>query len=239
MNRHRLVLLAAPCLLLMACRAEAVSFSLSQSGGTWNTIYAQGFSPSVDATPDPGLSAGDLVSLDSFTFYKSGVADAASDIRLAITEGLYYDYTTPLTTGSAALAGLSDNTIASTAGLATNDAIAFSFTGVDLTYGNDYGAVFVTESGGVLTPVLVSALTANYVETAPGSGVFVPETNYGGIDNFNYATSNFINNGFFNAFSRAGDAAFFAEFSVVPEPSCLLLLALVAPLAGAARGRRG
>lgn len=216
---------------------HAAEFTISQPGGTWNTIYGQGFSPSVGAMPDLGLGPGEPVTLESFTFYKSGLADSAADIRLAVLDAFYYDFNTPLTTGSASLVGLSDNTVASTAALAEFDPIAFTFTGLDLTNGSDYGAIFVNVGGGgEVTPVLVSALTGNYVEAEPG--VFLPEPNYGGLDVFQYTTSNFINGGFFAAFDRAGDASFDAVFSAIPEPSCLALLALTAPLANAGRSRR-
>ena len=61
------------------------------------------------------------------------------------------------------------------------------------------------------------ALAANYADV--GGGDFHPTTNYGSESQFNYATSNFISNGFFNTFSYAGDANFRATLQTVPEPA--------------------
>lgn len=195
-------------------------------GGSWNAIYAQGFSPGVSPTPDLGLAPGSIATLESFEFYKSGNADSTADLKLAIISPFFSNIKTFESTSSFVV-GLSDNTIAGTAGIAVNDPIAFSFSGLDLTVGQSYGAVFVSQSGTTLTPELVPALVADYVETAPGSGVYVPETNYGTNTQFDYAVSNFINetivDAYFATFSEAADASFKATFSVVPEPSTLLL----------------
>ncbi|TWT92852.1 hypothetical protein Pla108_39920 [Botrimarina colliarenosi] len=207
---------------------QAAVFSISNPGGSWNTVYGQGFSPAIGASPDPGLSATDTVALDAFTFYKSGVADSASDIRLAILSSFYTDLSVGLTTASPEVIGLSDNTVASTAALATGDPYTFDFSGLSLDYGGSYGAVFVNVGGGgELTPVLVSALTADYVEDSPGSGVYLPSPNYGGLDQYDYTTSNFIDGGYFAAFGRAGDASFEAVFDTVPEPSTFVLVAIL------------
>src|SRR6185369_10775755 len=128
-----------------------------------------------------------------------GTADSASNIKLALINNLFADLT-GFSTSSPYFVGLSNNTIASTAAIATNDPITFSFSSLPLTYGNNYGAVFVNQSGTSLTPVLVSALTANYVETPPGSGSFHPATNYGTESQFQYATSNFIATNQFGSF---------------------------------------
>jgi hypothetical protein len=98
-------------------------------------------------------------------------------------------------------------------------------------------------AGGALTPVRVSSLTADYVETPPGSGSFHPETNYGTESDFVYATSNFITTNqfgmFFNTFSFAGDANFTAALSAVPEPASWSLAgALVTAAAAAIRRKR-
>ncbi|HEY2759611.1 MAG TPA: PEP-CTERM sorting domain-containing protein, partial [Pirellulales bacterium] len=139
-----------------------------------------------------------------------------------------YPNTTGLTTSSSSLVGLSSNTIASTAPLATGDAITFNFNSLPLTYGSDYSAVFVNVDGsGNITPVLVSALQVHYVNTGvdTGSGTFHPAINYGTESQFQYTTSNFINGGFFSAFGYAGDMNFTAtlDTTAVPEPSALLL----------------
>jgi hypothetical protein len=196
-------------------------------GGTWNTVYVQGFSPSLGASPDPGLAAGDTAYLRQFQFFKSGTADSASQIRLAILNNIFGDLT-GLSTSSPLFVGLSGNTVASTAPIPTGDPIAFEFNNLPLTYGSNYAAVFVNVgANGELTPVRVSAMTANYVESPPGSGSSHPATNYGTEDQFIYATSNFITSNefgqFFNTFSFAGDANFRAVLNTVPEPAALLL----------------
>jgi hypothetical protein len=211
--------------------ASADRFTVSYlDGSSWNTVFAQGFSPSVGPNPSPGLGAGDTAYLREFEFFKSGNTDTASLIQLAIINNIFGDLT-GLSTSSALFVGLSSNTIASTALMATGDPIAFDFNNLPLTYGNNYAAVFVNVGlNGELTPIRVSALTADYVETPPGSGSFHPETNYGTESQFIYATSNFITvnqfGRFFNTFSFAGDANFRATLNTVPEPAGMLLGAI-------------
>lgn len=208
--------------------AKAQTYTVSYTdGGTWSTVYAQGFSTSLGATPTPSLSIGDPVNLTQFQFFKSGTADSAANIQLAIFNTLYPD-TTGLTTADASFVGLSDNTIASTAALATGAPITFTFNNLALTYGNDYSAYFVNVSGTSLTPVLVSALTANYV--LEGDGNYHPATNYGTESQYQYATGNYISGGYLSAFNYAGDANFSATFSAVPEPAAGALLGLGALL---------
>jgi hypothetical protein len=221
----KLTLTFAAALLLSIANsgliATAADFEVSYlDGGSWNAVYAQGFSPSVSPNPNLGLGAGDSVSLTEFSFFKSGNADNLNDLKLAIISPFFSDLT-GINTGSAFLVGLSDNTISGTAGIATNDPITFTFSDLELTYDNGYGALFVSQSGTVLSPQLVPALVANYGESSPG--VFTPETNYGTDADFQFATSNFIQGGFFQTFSFAGDANFSAAFSVVPEPGSAML----------------
>lgn len=226
-------LLPAVAAFGLASTASAAVFTNSYlDGGTWNTVYVQGFSPSVAPSPNPGSAAGDTVFLNNFEFFKSGNADSASNIRLAILNNIFVNMSGGLTTSNAAFVGLSSNTVASTSGLAVGDSIGFTFNNLALTYGSDYAAVFVNVSGNTLTPVLVSALTADYV-----SGV--PESNYGTNSQFVYAVSNFIDaNGFFSTFSSAGDANFRATLNtVVPEPTTLGALG-VAGMALISRRRR-
>ena len=187
-------------------------------------VYAQGFSTSLGATPVPGAANGDTVDLTQFQFFKSGNADSASNFQLAIFTTLFPNFTT-VNTSSPQFVGLSANTISSTASLNTGDAITFTFNNLQLTYGNDYAAYFVNISGSTITPVLVSALTANYADT--GGGSFHPVVNYGTESQFQYATGNFISgSGFLNAFSFAGDANFVATITTVPEPSTFVLAGL-------------
>lgn len=209
--------------LLMADTGKAVPFTSSfvEQAGTWNTIYAQGFSPSESNNVDPGVGLLDTVFLNRFDFFKSGNPDTAANFQLAIVSNIFTDLAS-LTTSSDAFVGLSTNTIASTAGIPTDGAITFNFDELPLTYGENYGAIFVNNNAGVLTPVLVSALTANYEENPLGSGMFLPIVNYGDPapdfpGNFALATTNFTQTDefgtFFFMFGGAGDARFVAYFN--------------------------
>ncbi|MFO0789266.1 MAG: hypothetical protein U0805_07405 [Pirellulales bacterium] len=207
--------------------AGAITFSNSYTdGGTWRTIYAQGFKPSVSPSPNPGLAATDTVHLDRFQFFKSGTADAAANIQLAIINNYFMNLAT-LTTNSPELIGLSTNTIASTAGIATGAPITFNFNHLPLTYGadtdddltnNNYVAVFVNNNAGTLTPVQVSALGVDYLE-----GQNEIESDYGPPGDYFLATSNYINTNefgmFFATFSQTasggyGDSNFVATYDL-------------------------
>lgn len=223
---------------------SAVNITFMESyldGGSWDSIYAQGFSPGVEPDPDLGLNAGDGVFLESFEFYKSGNDDNPADLQLAIISPFFSNIKTFETTSSF-LVGLSDNMISGTADIATGDPIAFDFSNTELEMGTSYGAVFVSQSGDTLTPELVPALVANYVEDPPGSGTFVPESNYGTNMQFEYAVSNFISetvtDAFFNTFSDAADANFKATFSVIPEPASWLLGVMAVGTTALVRRRR-
>lgn len=229
---HRLLSLAALAATgMLPSISEAALVTGYSDGSSWSTIYAQGFSPAVGTTPAVAFPDATPVELTSFQFFKSGNTDSATDIRLAILDGLFSDVSS-LSIGSGPVLGVSNNVIASTSSLALGDAISFDFDELPLSFGGDYGAVFVAEgAGGALTPVLVSALTANYVDD--GTGTFHPETNYGTEDDFQYAVSNFIETNafgqFLNVFSFAADANFRAEFAAIPEPTGSLL---VLPIVG-------
>jgi len=227
MMKTILPVLSVLAVLAVASSARAqTAYDVSLlAGGSWNTVYAQGFSTSLGASPIPGAANGDTVDLTQFQFFKSGNADSAANFQLAIFNTLYPNLT-GITTASANFVGLSANTIASTTPLNTGDAITFTFNNLPLIYGNDYSAYFVNVSGINLTPVLVSALTANYVNTGvdTGSGVFHPASNYGSESQFQYATGNFISGGFLSAFSYAGDANFNASLTTVPEPATCALM---------------
>lgn len=229
--------------MALAGVANAAEFEVSYlDGSSWNSIFAQGFSPSVSPNPNLGLAAGDPVSLTEFSFFKSGNADNNNDLKLAIISPFFANVA-GMNTGSSFLVGLSDNTLAGTAGIATNDPITFTFSNLPLVYGNGYGAVLVSQSGNVLTPQLVPGLVADYAETFSGSGVYAPESNYGTNSQYDYAVSNFISSSifgsFFNTFSDAADANFVATFTAVPEPSSALLGFSCVAMATLFRARRG
>lgn len=198
------------------------SSSLLENANSWpgSSTYVglngQGFSPMVDASIDFGYGPTDLVGLDLFTFFKDGYSDTATNFKLAIFDNFYLDLA-GLNSSRPEFVGISSNTIASTSGFAVGDPYSFEFSGLQLEYGSDYGAMFVTDDGaGNFTPVRASALAATYEETFPG--IFDPITNYGGIFDFQYATSNFINSGmfgdFFAGFGSGGDAKFEAAFDL-------------------------
>lgn len=184
-------------------------------------IFGQGFSPSINNEPIQSLSESDLVSLNTFTFFKDANTDLATDIKLAIFDNFYLDLT-DLNIDQSAFIGISSNIISSTSALAEGESYTFAFSDLPLEYGAAYGAIFVNESeNGNLNPIKVSALTANYEEPSPGSGTYVPSSNYGANSDFQYATSNFINlsqfGQFFSGFSSGGDARFIAEFDLPSE----------------------
>jgi hypothetical protein len=219
----RLALLAAGCLWTCAPFAVADEFTVSYlDGGSWNTIYTQGFtaglSPSPAPVPDP-----DTVYLKKFEFFESGNEDSATNIRLAIFDTMY-PYVPDMSTTGPNFVGLSTNTVANTDGTIVGAPISFDFDCLPLSYYGNYSAVLVNESAGVLTPVLVQALTANYSDA--GGGDYHPDTNYGwdpAESDYNHVTSNYINAGYFSAFGYAGDANFRATFDTVcvPEPASL------------------
>jgi hypothetical protein len=188
-------------------------------GGTWNTNYAQGFSPYVGDTSGLVSDFNSPVFLTQFQFYKSGTADSAANFKLAIVNNMYpllsQDANSQYYLPASSIVGVSTNTIASSSSIATGQPIAFTFDKLQLRYGNDYAANFVTVgSNGNLYPVLVSSLTANY---ALGSDTFYhPVTNYGSETQYQYSTTNYIQaNGYYNGYSYAGDSNFSATFQVV------------------------
>jgi hypothetical protein len=156
-------------MIAIGSMASGAPYTVAHTTGShWNTVFVQGFSTALGANPDPGLANGTPVFLSQFQFFKSGNPDTASNIQLAILNNLFPNNPTVdnLTTSSApVVVGLSSNTISSTAAIPTGSPITFTFNNLPLSYGSDYAAMFVTVgAGGVLTPVLVSALDANYVE---------------------------------------------------------------------------
>ena len=238
------VVVLALALAMLGSVAMAVPYTVSYTdGGNWQTLYVQGFNSSLGATPNPGLSNGDPVYLTKFEFFKSGTADTAANIQLVILNNIFPSSptVTSTTTTSPTVVGLSTNTVLSTAPIATGDPIVFNFSNLPLSYGSDYAAVFVnvgvdSGSGAPLTPVRVSALAANYADV--GGGDFHPVTNYGTESQFVYATSNFINSGYFSTFSYAGDANFRATIETVPEPAAIVLLIVGSVLLTAGVRRR-
>lgn len=221
---NRWAALTAVCLLIGAAPAMGEMFTTSYlDGGNWDaSIFAQGFTPGLAASPDP---VPDTVYLKKFEFFESGNEDSATNIRLAIFDTMY-PYVPDMSTTGPNFVGLSTNTVANTDGTTVGASISFDFDCLPLSYWGNYSAVLVNESGGDLTPVLVAALTANYIDV--GGGDYHPETNYGydpAESDYDHVTSNFVNAGYFSAFSYAGDADFRATLDTVcvPEPASLLL----------------
>lgn len=225
-----LVMLAAGAALLtcLAPRpARAVPFTTGYTdGGSWNTIYAQGFKASVAPSPDPGHGIDDTVFLDRFQFFKGGNADAAANFQLAIVNNFFVNLET-LTMSSPELVGLSTNTIASTATIATGGAITFNFNHLPLVYGannqdelanDNYAAVFVNRNGDTLTPVLVSALVVNYVGDELQSDYGIPGNYFHSVSNFigpgNDGTGQFLKTFNMTPAGGFGDANFIATFDL-------------------------
>ena len=228
---HSIVFLAA----LLPCSTVLADITFTEgdlSNGSSTTAVGQAFSPGLEPSPDPMLSAGNVVNLDSVLFSSGGGGTGAVNTRLAIMAGAFYDFNgdpngsfVPTTSDAVAV---SDNTI-NTNALAYGDAIEFIFSGAEVNYQDVYSAVFVTINGAnELTPVAVSTAFIEFTETSPG--VFEPVSNYGGTGNFNatalFADSN--GDGFFEGSSDATDLSFTASFSAVPEPGSAAVLALLA-----------
>jgi hypothetical protein len=197
---------AMAVLVLSACASSAVAVEFTTSytdGASWNAIYAQGFKASINPSPDPLHAPTDTVYLDRFDFVKAGLIDGAveaANVRLAIVNSFWVNLDT-LTTTSAELVGLSTNTIADTTAIATGDPIRFNFDGVAMTYGDpeewgadSYAAIFVNvDELGAMTPVKVPAMVADYVENPVGSGIWMPESDYGdATGDYTLAVSNYI-----------------------------------------------
>ena len=150
------------------------------------------------------------------------MADAASNIRLAIVNN-FFSIWTRFTTSSERRRPF-DQHGRKHRRYSDRFADHFHFDHLPLTYGENYAAIFVNVSGTSLNRVLVSALTANYSENPPGTGMYLPITNYGDPDpnfpgNFALATSNFAHTDsfgtFFDTFGGQGDAVFRAYFNQV------------------------
>ena len=222
----------------MAQQAYTVQYTDGTSWASGNGLYVQGFSPSLtsaDAPAIPLANPGDTVDLTQFQTFKSGNADTAANFQLVILNSLFPNNpnVSNLTTFASSIVGISTNTIVSDALIATGAPIGFSFNNLPLIYGNSYAAMFANistvpngDGSFNVTPVLVSSLVANYAMQSDGN--FHPVTNYGTESQFQYATSDFINAGFFSDFSYAADEDFVASLTTLPEPASLGLFGLAA-----------
>jgi hypothetical protein len=215
-----LMVSAAVVAVGISCPALAVTpYSIGYTdGGTWNMNYAQGFSPYVGDTSGLITDFSSPVFLTQFQFYKSGTADTAANFKLAIVNNMYplllQDANSQYYLPASSIVGVSTNTIASSAPIATGQPITFTFDKLQLRYANDYAANFVTVgAGGNLYPVLVSSLTANYALGADNN--YHPVTNYGNESQYQYSTSNYITAGYYNGYSYGGDSNFTATFQYV------------------------
>jgi hypothetical protein len=195
--------------------------------------FAQGFSPSVRANPDPFtdpmLGLEDLVPLDRFRIFKSDyqfedpenpgmfLPLIATDFKLAIVDNYFLDLST-FTTSSPQLIGLSTNTIATTETLTAGTPIDFAFDSLEISYGAiDYAAIFVKDDGaGNLSVVDVPLMLVTHAESPPGSGTFVPTLEYGSpTSDFIYSASNFRNGNFLTTFHPPyADVSFVAYFDL-------------------------
>jgi hypothetical protein len=219
----------ASLLLLGSGRARAAFTEGNLDDGSSSNPVGQSFQVGLEPTPNPGLSAGTPVRLDSVLFHSGGGGTGNAQTYLAIMPGAFYDFNgnpngsfTP--TVSDAL-GISTNAIDTTA-LGYGAAITFAFSGLNIPYGNVVSATFVTINGSnQLTPIPVSTTFIRFVENPPGT--FNPASNYGGNGNFS-ATSLFPDSngdGFFQGATNAQDLSFQASFSI-PEPGSVALIVL-------------
>ena len=241
----RIAALTTAAILGTVAQAWSVSFSTAFNDGFDNNWpgspnYGQGFLPALTQNPDLTFSygstypLGETVELKQFQFFKSGAtpADGATNIRLAITNGLYANLqglTTTNSTGS--LVGLSTNTIASDADIAPGSPITFNFDGLPLRYGTSYGAVFVNVgpdpgdgSGATITPIPLRITIAQYAQQSDSS--YHPITNYGRSANdfqggpemdYSLSTSYAFDGSYLGGDSLSADARFVANFiHIVP-----------------------
>ena len=240
---RKICCMASVCLAGWIVQVSAIAAPFTASyldGNSWNTLYGQGFNAFVNDGLSEPIEFFAPVPLSRIEFFKAGVADAASNIQLAIIEPFYANIG-GLTTTSAAFIGVSTNTIASTAGIETGAPLRFNFDDLELLFGNYYGAIFVNiDELGNVTPVQVSAIHADFVAADPESETptFVPETNYDAtppanlIDylntstpiDYNTSTTNFISppnefGTYFFGFSYGADANFTAYFDFEFPPA--------------------
>ncbi len=238
---RRKLCVAAVAMFGCAAMASGATFTEgNQVGWTWSDIQGQTFGAGIEPVADPGLAAGDPVYLTSFELTRSGAGygDPDADVYLAIMPAAFYDWNSAPTTGDAV--GISENSY-NPSTVAENTVMAFTFdTGLELAYDGVYSAVYVTISGGALTPVTVGSLIADWNEVSPG--VWMPDPNYGGTNNWDAVVlyADYDGNGYQEGGSMASDANFLASFSTepIPEPaSAALLLGGTAVLVSARKRR--
>ena len=172
---------------------------LHRLGGTWRTVYAQGFRANVTPSPDPGHASTDTVSLDRFQFFKGGLptrrpisnwrllaisfstllpGSSLRTRRLRPRSSVYQQIQSPTRLRSPL--ALQSPLISITCHL------SYGFFDAQESFPANYAAIFVNNNGGVLTPVLVSTLSVNYV-----AGQNEIESDYGQPGDYFLSTSNF------------------------------------------------
>lgn len=238
-DSRQFLVLAAVAGLIGGGTLQAATFDVANTAdaGSFGTITGQGFS-AVSTSGDPGVANGTPVFLNDFRFFKGTEgAASASDLSLVVFNTAYPDLNTAAS-AVASVVGVSTNTIVGGTTFASGDALVFTFDGLALTYGSTYSVGLFSGVPGTATAVQISALTANYSESSPGT--FTPTTNFGGADNFSAAAYFGVNaNGFYGAYSGAGDSNFVAALTTeVPEPAVAGLGLIAAALLGRRRTGR-
>ncbi len=202
--------------------ASAVTFTEgATAGATWSDTIGQNFIVGLGPSPDPMLTAGDPVKLDSFLTFRAGAGsgDPDAEVFLAITDGAFFDWNGDpdgsfAPTASDVLAVSANSFNPST--LAAGDPMAFTFgAGVDVLFGGSYAATYVTIDGSNnLTPVAVGSLIGDWTLDEL-LGVFIPAQNHGVQDDFNATAlfADFDANGFLEGCGFACDMSFLATFS--------------------------
>jgi len=227
-------------------KAQTFTTSNTSNAGSWGSLMGQGFSPATSPNPDPGLDSSPTstatVALQQFQFFvgdPNAANSAPSNIEMVILNGAYPNLT-GLTTTSSSVVGISSNVISSIAGSSSGDPITFNFNSLQLMYVSGYAAGLFTQSGTTLTPITISALTANYALDTSGdadNGSYVPVTNYGGLDNYNEAAYGGESGGYYSAYSHGGDANFYATLTTTPEPGPAAVVFVGASLLAVRRRR--
>ena len=191
------------------------------AGTTSSDTWGQGFVVGLEATPDPGLTEGDEVTLVDFTSYRAsaGFGDPDADVYLVITEGTFFDWNGELddwTPTTADLVAVSTNSF-NPSTLAANDAMTFTFdSSAVLLAGSNYGAVYATiDENDMVTPVQVGSIIGDWYEDEL-LGIWLPVQNHGDQELFEASAlfADYDGEGSLDGCQLGCDISFLVTFSV-------------------------
>lgn len=229
---------AATALLALSGLSQAATFTVANNtnAGSYGVVTGQGFSAVATDSSTP-TTTGATVYLTQFQFFKAdpAAADSGSNFSLVVFNTAYPNLGDATAT-AAAKVGTSTNSISSTAGYTSGQAVTFNFDSLPLVYGNTYSVGLFSGAPSSSTAVTISALTANYEND--GTGNYFPTTNYGGTDNYQAAAYGGVTGGYYSAYSHAGDTNFYATLSTTPAPEPATLACLAIGGAGMVMRRR-